>query len=157
MGIGRKVDPRVKQWWGQGGTMKAVSSLTPLQKYVLLEGGTEDDTDDRQFVNGYPWDNEQKGVYVSAVSGVPLFSSTAKLTDARGWPGFSGPINMENVIIRPDPKDVVVFPDCEACRSREVVDRASMTHLGHLVDDIPSGEHYCINAASLRFIPGDTS
>jgi len=120
---------------------EAVAPLTPLQRYVLLEGGVEDDTDGRRFVNGYEWDNRESGVYVSAVSGVPLFSSRDKIDNPRiGWPGFRTPIDIERLVIRPDPRT----PACT-----EVLDRASMTHLGHIVDK----EHYCINAASLRFIP----
>lgn len=139
-----------KEWWGKGGTMsaedvqKAASSLTPLQRYVLLEGGVEDDTDDRKFANGYEWDNTEEGVYVSAISGVPLFSSRTKIQDPwLGWPGFSAPIDLKNVVLRQDPRGENI----------EVLDRASMTHLGHIVDDLDSKKHYCINAASLRFVP----
>eukprot|EP00930_Biecheleria_cincta_P072088 TRINITY_DN59533_c0_g1_i1.p1 TRINITY_DN59533_c0_g1~~TRINITY_DN59533_c0_g1_i1.p1 ORF type:complete len:257 (+),score=32.45 TRINITY_DN59533_c0_g1_i1:71-841(+) len=147
----RTVDPRAKEWWGRGGTMsesevqKAVALLSPLQQYVLLEGGVEDDTDGRKFVNGYDWDNTESGVYVSAVSGAPLFSSRDKMEDAVGWPGFRAPISLQSVVIRPDPRD----PPETA--STEVLDRKSMTHLGHILDD----GHYCINAASLRFIPAE--
>lgn len=151
----RRVDPMAKEWWGTGGTMsaeevqKAASSLTPLQRYVLLEGGVEDDTDGRAFANGYSWDNRETGVYVSAISGVPLFSSDAKIDDDRlGWPGFVAPIDPKKIVLRPDPRDGI---------SREVLDRASMTHLGHIVDDVDDTEHYCINAASLRFIPKASS
>mmetsp|Transcript_105563 Transcript_105563/g.340441 ORF Transcript_105563/g.340441 Transcript_105563/m.340441 type:complete len:254 (-) Transcript_105563:89-850(-) len=150
---GRKKDPRFKEWWGRGGStmseaavQEAAASLTPLQRYVVLEGGVEDDTEGRRFANGYPWDNTESGVYVSVVSGVPLFASRDKLEDPRiGWPGFRGPIDAERLVIRPDPRT----PDCI-----EVLDRASMTHLGHIVG---SDAHYCINAASLRFIPAEAS
>mmetsp|Transcript_126106 Transcript_126106/g.251825 ORF Transcript_126106/g.251825 Transcript_126106/m.251825 type:complete len:244 (-) Transcript_126106:63-794(-) len=144
----RKKDPLAAERWGRGGTMseaavqQAAASLTPLQRYVLLEGGVEDDTDGRRFVNGYEWDNTESGVYVSAISGVPLFSSRDKMEDPRiGWPGFRAPIDRQRLVVRSDPRDGV---------SVEVLDRASMTHLGHILS---TDGHYCINAASLRFIP----
>ena len=147
----RKKDPLAEERWGVGGTMRreeveqAAANLTDLQRYVLLEGGVEDDTDGRRFVNGYEWDNTEEGVYVSAISGVPLFSSSKKMTDPKlGWPGFTAPIDPKRLVLRPDPRDGI---------SREVLDAASRTHLGHIVDDGGDQTHYCINAASLRFVP----
>eukprot|EP00415_Alexandrium_ostenfeldii_P003294 UN3294 len=60
-----------------------------------------------------------------------------------GWPGFRAPIDSKRILSRPDPRDGI---------SREVLDRASMTHLGHIVD-FDGKTHYCINAAALRFVP----
>merc|ERR1711920_1055691 len=144
-------DPRAAQWWGTGGTMsqeavrEKAASLTDLQRYVLLEGGVEDDTDGRAFANGYDWDNTQEGVYVSAISGVPLFASKDKMQEPwLGWPGFRAPIDPKRLVVRPDPRDGT---------SVEVLDAASMTHLGHIMDPIGDSNHYCINAASLRFVP----
>eukprot|EP00933_Yihiella_yeosuensis_P015044 TRINITY_DN13240_c0_g1_i1.p1 TRINITY_DN13240_c0_g1~~TRINITY_DN13240_c0_g1_i1.p1 ORF type:complete len:285 (+),score=51.87 TRINITY_DN13240_c0_g1_i1:122-976(+) len=165
---GRQKDPQADLWWGKGGTMssdemkKASESLTPLQKYVLFQGGVEDDTDDRKFAGGAPWDNTRKGVYVSTVSGTPLFSSNAKMEDAVGWPGFTAPIDSKRLLLRPDPRDKQQYPDNPLTWQTEVLDRASMTHLGHILDDSVPGKaetagktHYCINAASLRFIPDE--
>jgi len=129
----RKRDPRDAEWWGKGGTMsaeavqKAASTLTELQRYVLFDGGVEDDTDGRRFANGYEWDNSQEGVYVSAISGVPLFSSKDKMDESwLGWPGFRAPIDSKRLVVRPDPRDGT---------SVEVLDAASMTHLGHILDE----------------------
>lgn len=153
--LGRRKDPRAAEWWGSGGTMsaeavrEAAASLTELQRYVLLEGGVEDDTEGRAFVNGYAWDNTEEGVYVSAISGAPLFSSRDKMEDPYlGWPGFRAPIDPKNIVVRKDPR---------GADSTEVLDRASMTHLGHIVDDLGDAKHYCINAASMRFVPKGTA
>ena len=133
----------------------AAAKLTPLQQRVLLEAGTE-----RAFtgetVNGYKYNNEAKGTWVSAISGVPLFSSSAKYDSGTGWPSFYAPVDKANVIERLDPKDASGGLPRAFWRT-EVLDRKSGTHLGHVFPDgpKPTGLRYCMNAASLRFVPAE--
>merc|ERR1719231_398436 len=133
----------------------AAAELTPLQQRVLLEAGTE-----RAFtgetVNGYKYNNEAKGTWVSAISGVPLFSSSAKYDSGTGWPSFYAPVDKANVIERLDPKDASGGLPRAFWRT-EVLDRKSGTHLGHVFPDgpKPTGLRYCMNAASLRFVPAE--
>jgi peptide methionine sulfoxide reductase MsrB len=107
---------------------KATEGLTDLQKKVLLQAGTE-----RAFsgktVNGYSHDTKAKGTWVSAVSGVPLFSSTAKYDSGTGWPSFYAPVDPAHIIERVDPKDKSSGLPSFLWRT-EVLDRKSGTHLG---------------------------
>jgi methionine-R-sulfoxide reductase len=118
------------------------SHLTPKQQYVTLHDGTEP-----PFDNAY-WDHKEAGIYVDAISGDPLFSSTDKFDSGTGWPSFTKPIN---------PKLVSRFQDDSLGMSRiEVRSSKADAHLGHLFDDGPAesgGQRYCINSASLRFVP----
>ncbi|RYG61390.1 MAG: peptide-methionine (R)-S-oxide reductase [Alphaproteobacteria bacterium] len=118
------------------------SHLTPEQKYVTLHDGTEP-----PFKNAY-WDNHAEGIYVDAISGVPLFSSTDKFDSGTGWPSFTKPI---------DPKLVELFEDESAGMSRkEVRSSKADAHLGHLFDDGPKesgGQRFCINSSALKFVP----
>ncbi len=118
------------------------SHLTPQQKFVALHDGTEP-----PFQNAY-WDNHREGIYVDAVSGVPLFSSTDKFDSGTGWPSFTKPINEDIVSLFED--------DSAGMTRKEVRSEKAGTHLGHLFDDGPKesgGQRFCINSSALKFIP----
>jgi peptide methionine sulfoxide reductase msrA/msrB len=117
--------------------------LTPLQYQVTQKDATEP-----PFRNAF-WDNHEPGIYVDVVTGEPLFSSTDKFESGTGWPSFTRPIGDACVVSKSDMTHGMV--------RTEVRSAGADSHLGHLFDDgpDPTGLRYCINSASLRFIPAD--
>lgn len=116
--------------------------LSPEQFRVTQEEGTE-----MPFANEL-WNEKRDGIYVDAVSGEPLFSSKDKFDSGTGWPSFTCPIMPENVAENEDTK--------LGMTRTEVRSKHGDSHLGHIFDDGPKdkgGMRYCINSASLRFIP----
>ena len=116
--------------------------LTDEQYYVTQESGTE-----YAFINEF-WNQFEKGIYVDIVTGEPLFSSTDKFESSCGWPAFSKPIE--------EPAVVELIDTSHGMIRTEVRSRAGNSHLGHVFEndpESPNGVRYCINSASLRFIP----
>ena len=109
---------------------------------------TQHEATERPFHNQY-WNNHEPGIYVDVVSGEPLFSSLDKFDSGTGWPSFTRPLEPANVTTRTDHR--LLLP------RTEVRSKAAGSHLGHVFNDgpPPTGLRYCMNSASLRFIPVD--
>jgi peptide-methionine (R)-S-oxide reductase len=125
-------------------TPEALARLTPIQRHVTQDSGTE------RPGTGELLDNKEPGIYVDIVSGEPLFASADKFESGCGWPSFTRPIT---------PAFVDEFRDTALGMIRtEVRSRHGDSHLGHVFPDGPrdrGGLRYCINSASLRFVPRD--
>lgn len=117
------------------------TQLTAEQYQVTQHEGTE-----RAFRNAY-WDNHEPGIYVDIVSGEPLFSSIDKFDSGTGWPSFTRPLESANVKTKSDRKFFMTRVEVRSANGD--------SHLGHLFDDgpKPTGQRYCMNSASMRFIP----
>ena len=116
--------------------------LTPEQYEVTQQCGTEP-----PFRNAY-WDNHEPGLYVDIVDGTPLFSSADKFDSGTGWPSFTHPISEDATVRKSD--------SSHGMERVEARSKRADSHLGHVFDDGPAeagGERWCINSASLRFIP----
>jgi peptide-methionine (R)-S-oxide reductase len=125
-------------------TPEAMSRLSPEQYEVTQRNGTEP-----PFQNAY-WNNKEAGIYVDIVSGEPLFTSMDKFDSGCGWPSFTKPIEAEAIVENRDTTRGMI--------RTEVRSSSADSHLGHVFPDGPlqtGGLRYCINSASLRFIPVD--
>lgn len=126
----------------QQNTQKSLQHLTELQYQVTQQCSTE-----LPFDNEH-WDNHRKGLYVDIVDGSPLFLSTDKFDSGSGWPSFVRPI--DDYLLQE------IFDESHGMRRTEVRGKSSNSHLGHVFTDGPKesgGLRYCINSASLRFVP----
>ena len=125
-------------------TQDAVSALTPEQYRVTQESGTE-----RPGTGEY-LENKEPGIYVDVVSGEPLFASSDKYESGCGWPSFTKPIEPANINELRDTAHGMIRTEVRSAHGD--------SHLGHVFPDGPKdrgGLRYCINSASLRFIPRD--
>lgn len=135
-------DPTQESRWEKPSRDILRENLSDLQFEVTQNGATE-----RAFTGEY-WNFDEKGIYVDITTGQPLFSSLDKFESSCGWPSFSAPIDENNVSFHQDLS--------YGMERTEVKSEAGDAHLGHVFygePESPNGVRYCINSASLRFVP----
>lgn len=142
--ISEKEDAAAQSRWEKPSRDILRENLSDLQYEVTQNGATE-----RAFTGEY-WNFDEKGIYVDITTGQPLFSSLDKFQSSCGWPSFSAPIDKDSVTLHEDLS--------YGMNRTEVKSEAGDAHLGHVFygePESPNGVRYCINSASLRFIPYD--
>ena len=134
-------EPKRMNDFKKPGAAELKKKLSVEQFAVTQQCGTEP-----AFRNAY-WDNHKPGIYVDVVSGEPLFSSLDKFDSGRGWPSFTQPLNGTDIVEKKD--------SSFGMTRTEVRSKMADSHLGHVFNDGPgkTGLRYCINSASLKFIP----
>jgi peptide-methionine (R)-S-oxide reductase len=123
-------------------TPEAIAALSPEEYYITQESGTE------RPGSGKYLKNKEPGIYVDIVSGEPLFASSDKYESGCGWPSFTKPIEPANVAELRDASHGMIRTEVRSAHGD--------SHLGHVFEDGPrdrGGLRYCINSASLRFVP----
>lgn len=138
-----KGSPAMKRSYSKPSDDEIKKRLTSEQYKVTQKEGTE-----KPFHNEY-WDNKKAGIYVDIVSGEPLFSSLDKFDSGTGWPSFTKPLEKDNIVTKEDHAFLIFGP------RTEVRSKHADSHLGHVFPDgpKPTGLRYCMNSASMRFIP----
>jgi methionine-R-sulfoxide reductase len=136
-----KGDHKVTDSYKKPSEAELKQRLSSIQFQVTQHEGTE-----RPFQNEF-WDNHEEGIYVDVVSGEALFSSRDKFESGTGWPSFTRPLVPENVKTKTDRQFGMTRTEVRSAHAD--------SHLGHLFDDgpKPTGQRYCMNSASMRFIP----